>query len=444
MDWKPQPKQIKALVSTCFETLFGGAKGGGKSAAGRAWLLYDIDHPEYRALVIRQNQTDLRDWVDKARIMYKPTGAIFKGNPVEIHFPKGGIIYTGHLKDSNSYTKYQGNEFHRILLEELTHIPTEVLYLQLISSCRSVIPELPARVFATTNPGSVGHSWVKKRFIDPVRPFEVFTDPVSGRTRTYIPATVDDNSFLAQNDPQYVSFLDSLPEDLRQQYRYGNWELTKIKGAYYAEDINQAQQESRVCKVPIMPYEPVYTAWDLGINDTQVCWFFQFNGLEIRFIDCYSDNGKGFAFYLQMLREKNYKYGIMNLPHDGTKRSAETLRSFQDILVGAGYQVNIIPRTNNKVRDIELSRAMFPRCWFDSEKCADGLNALTNYRQQFNETRGVFSDSPYHDWTSNFADAFQVVAHSIPQTNVALPSRGIEYLNSDSGGLQFNQYGEPI
>lgn len=97
------------------------------------------------------------DWIDKAKQIYLPLGAEFKGKPVEINFPSGAIIKTGHLKDENAYEKYQGHGYHRMLLEELTQIPTEESYLKLISSCRSTIPELKPRIFASANPGGRGH-----------------------------------------------------------------------------------------------------------------------------------------------------------------------------------------------------------------------------------------------------------------------------------------------
>src|SRR3990172_453739 len=154
--WRPEPKQIIALQSECFETLFGGSRGGGKTDCGMVWMLYAIEHPLFRGLVIRKNETDLRDWIDRATRMYSGVGGKVTGRPAVIDFPSGARIYTGHLKDDQAYTKYQGHEYQRILLEELNHIPTEDSYLRLISSCRSTI-DLKPMIFATTNPGGVGH-----------------------------------------------------------------------------------------------------------------------------------------------------------------------------------------------------------------------------------------------------------------------------------------------
>lgn len=390
-----------------------GARGGGKTDAGMAWLLYEKDNPLYRALVIRKNVDDLKDWIDRAERMYSGTGAQFVGKPVEIRFPSGAKIVTGHLKDDQAFSKYQGHEYHRLLIEELTHIPSEESYLKLISSCRSTI-NIEPRIFATTNPGNSGHTWVKRRFIDPARPITEFKDEVSGRTRIFIPATVDDNVVLMEKDPAYVKFLESLPPDLKAQWRYGSWEDQKIKGAYYSDDMLQAQKEDRICILQPLPYEPVYVAWDLGINDIQVAWFYQVKGDQIRVIDLYADNNKPYEFYPQMLREKGYEYATMMLPHDGAKRAADSLRTFEQELKEAGYQVHVIKRTKDKNRDIQVSRTILPRCWFDSEKCLEGIEALTQYRKRWLEARQTFENKPYHDWTSNFADAFQALAVSLP------------------------------
>jgi len=182
-------------------------------------------------LVIRKNSEDLSDWIDRAKRMFP--NAKISGKPAVIRFPSGAIIRTGHLKDDQAYTKYQGHEYHRIVLEELTQIPSEESYLKLISSCRSSVPDLEPKVFCTANPGGKGHQWVKKRFIDNHEPMTAFKDEVSGRYRMYIPATIDDNPTLVDADPDYVAFLESLPEPLRSAWRYGDWNI--FAGQYFVE-----------------------------------------------------------------------------------------------------------------------------------------------------------------------------------------------------------------
>lgn len=235
-EWHPYPHQEKALASNAFEVMMGGARGPGKTDAGLVWLTEYVKHPRYRALVIRKNADDLSDWVDRATRMYYLLGAKIAYRPAEIVFPSGAKIKTGHLKDDQAYTKYMGQEYQRQLIEELTQIPEEKRYLQLIASCRSTLPELKPQVFSTTNPGGVGHAWVKKRFVDPAIPGTKFADPTSGRTRIFIPCTVDDNPALMTNDPDYVKGLDALRDtdpELWKAWRLGDWNT--FAGQFFKE-----------------------------------------------------------------------------------------------------------------------------------------------------------------------------------------------------------------
>jgi len=156
------------------------------------------------------------------------------GNPPEFHFQSGAVIRTGHLNDADAYTKYQGHEYHRILIEELTQIALEKQYLRILSSSRSVIAALKPQIFLTTNPGGVGHAWVKERFISPSPPGKTIWD--HGRTRVFIQATMDDNPTLMNNDPQYVANIEALKEvdpDTYYAWRFGDWE--RFSGQVFKE-----------------------------------------------------------------------------------------------------------------------------------------------------------------------------------------------------------------
>lgn len=265
--WVPHPgPQTEALRRREFEILYGGARGGGKSEAGRAWLIIDHNHPLFRALVIRRNADDLSDWLDKAMQLYKNLGATIKGKPPIIEFPDGGLIRTGHLKDDQSYTKYQGHEYQRILIEELTQIPDLDRYLRLLSSCRSTVEGLEPRVFVTANPGGVGHQWVKERFIDVCPPGETYFDPITGRGRIFIPAKIDDNPTLLKSDPHYMHFLDSLPTALKRAWRDGDWDV--FAGQYFAD----FKRERHVVE-PFVPPEHwlKIRGLDYGYNDPSCC-----------------------------------------------------------------------------------------------------------------------------------------------------------------------------
>jgi len=234
--WMPhEGPQTLALSRNEYEILYGGARGGGKTDAGIAWLTRWIGNPNFRGLVIRRNSDDLSDWIDRATMLYFHLGGKAVGNPAIFKFPSGARIKTGHLKDDNAYTKYQGHEYHKMVIEELTQIPSEESYLKLISACRSTIQELKPQVFSTTNPGGIGHGWVKERFGITGAPKNAVmtTDEFTERTRVFIPGRIEDNPTLFDNDPGYVAFLEGLPTDLRRAWRDGDWDI--FAGQYFAE-----------------------------------------------------------------------------------------------------------------------------------------------------------------------------------------------------------------
>lgn len=247
LEWKPNKgRQTLALSIRAFELLYGGSRGGGKTDAGIVWLIDDhyIDNPKFRGLVVRRNGDDLSDWIDRAEQKYIKFGARKVGKPVVFEFPSGAKIRTGHLKDKDAYTKYQGHEYHRMLIEEITQIPDEDRYNRLIASCRSTVPGLKPSIFATTNPTGKGHAWVKRRFVkgDGVpKSLTIWIPEQTGRTRVFIPATIFDNPVLIDNDPDYVKYLKGLPSALREAWLHGNWDVGA--GQFFEE----WKQEVHVC-----------------------------------------------------------------------------------------------------------------------------------------------------------------------------------------------------
>ncbi len=268
--WKPWPKQELALKTVAFEILYGGARGPGKTDAGIVWMQKPVSHPRYRGLVIRKNSKDLSDWVDRAKWMYSGHRVETVGNPPEFRFRSGAKILTGHLKDKNAYEQFQGHEYQRMLLEELTQIPDEERYLKLISSCRSTIDGLDARVFNTTNPLGLGHMWVKKRFVDVAPPLTKYVDPITGKTRIFIPGTIEDNPTLLEKDPSYLDFLNGLPETLRKAWRDGSWDV--LAGQFF----NEFDRDHHIydpAKIKIQPSWPRFRSIDWGFSSPMAVYW---------------------------------------------------------------------------------------------------------------------------------------------------------------------------
>jgi hypothetical protein len=165
--------------------------------------------------------------------MYKRYGAKIVGQPAVVKWPSGAKFRLGHLKNRQSYEKYLGHEYQRILIEELTQISEEKHYDNILGSCRSTITELQPQVFNTSNPPGVGHLWVKERFVDPA-PFNTIFQGEDKRGRIYIPGTVEDNPIWLAKNPGYIDYLESLKDkdpDLYRAWRHGDWDV--MAGQYF-------------------------------------------------------------------------------------------------------------------------------------------------------------------------------------------------------------------
>lgn len=412
--WEPQPKQSVALARTEDEILFGGARGGGKTDCGQAWLLYDIAHPLYRALVIREHAKDLQDWIDRAQRMFAPAGAIFSKD--SFVFPSGAKIVTGHLKDDNAYTKYQGQQYQKMVIEELTHIPTEGLYEKLLASCRSIVPEIKPQVFASTNPDGPGFRWVKNRWNIPDYPEQEkiyrSVDSKNQRTRVFIPSKLEDNIHLMKSDPAYVRYLESIQDDdLREAWRNGVWTGITLKGAYYRTQLARARNEGRIGNVPYDAELPVYTWWDIGVGDSTAIGFFQNIGREWRMIDYHEATGEGLPYYVDVLKDKGYKYASHYAPHDIRVREFSSGRSRIEQAADLGIRFDIAPDIS--IEDgINAVRSRFDELWIDENKCKIFVDAVSQYQKEWNDKMGDYKNTPLHDWTSHAADMLRYWAVS--------------------------------
>lgn len=182
-----------------------------------------------------------------------------------------------------------------------------------------------------------------------------------------------------------------------------------IHGAYYAKQLQQADTDGRIGNVPHETSLKVSTWWDLGVKDSTVLWFTQAVGKEIRVIDFYEASGEGLPHYAKILQSKPYIYDNHHAPHDIEVRELGTGRSRIEIARSLGIAFRVVP--NISIEDgIEAGRSLLGRCWFDANKCKDGLSALRNYRKVYDAKREVFASRPLHDWSSHAADAFRYLA----------------------------------
>ena len=422
--WKPAPKQAMLLSAIDLEVLYGGAAGAGKSDC----LLIDalglqqnaIENRNYQAILFRRTFPDLRDLIDRSQDLYPAFGGRYDKTSHIWTFPSGARVEFGHMQYDSDRFKYRGRAFQYIGWDELTLFPTDVPYRYMLSRLRSKDPAITCYVRATTNPDGPGFRWVKEYFRIQTEGtstrFRVeVTDPetkeVHVHGRRFISARLSDNPHLA--DSGYRQTLLLLSEEEQRALLMGRWETPNIKGAYYAEQMEGARLAGRLLKIPVLPAEPVNTFWDLGWNDTTAIWFHQRIGMEHRFIDYIECSGKDLGFFAQEIQARPYVYGTHYLPHDAENKTlgsgGKSVRMLlQDLL--KAHKFEVVPRTDSLVSAINQTRAVLPACYFDEDKCANGIAAMEAYRREWDERLGDFKQEPLHDWASNGADAFRQFA----------------------------------
>ena len=160
----------------------------------------------------------------------------------EIRFWNGSKIYLCHCQHDDDRFKYQGAEIHVLMVDELTHF-SEVVYRFLRSRVRAPglrpsaeFKGMFPRILCGSNPGNIGHQWVKATFVDAREPMaiEKMTDEEGGMFRQYIPAKLEDNPSMEEDDPGYDSRLGGLgSKELVRAMRDGDWNV--VQGAYFSE-----------------------------------------------------------------------------------------------------------------------------------------------------------------------------------------------------------------
>ena len=221
------------LAAAETDVLYGGAAGGGKSYAMLVDPLRYAHRAAHRGLIIRRSMPELRELIDKSRELYPKAFPGCKYKEVEKlwNFPSGAKIEFGFLERDADVYRYQGQAYSWIGFDEITHLPTEFSWNYLASRLRTTDAEIIPYMRCTANPGGVGATWVKKRYIDPQTPDTSF-EGADGLTRKFIPARLQDNPYLAR-DGRYEKMLQALPPTQRQQLLEGNWDVAE--GAAFTE-----------------------------------------------------------------------------------------------------------------------------------------------------------------------------------------------------------------
>ena len=187
-----------------------------------------------------------------------------------------------------------------------------------------------------------------------------------------------------------------------------------LQGSYYDTAMkNLAKKKRMLEEITPDPKLEVHTAWDLGVSDSTSIWFYQQYDAEIRILDYYESSGEGLPYYIRMLKEwavdNNIVYGKHFAPHDIKVKELSSGKSRIETARKLGIKFTVVQK-HDLLDGIEQVRNFLPRCWFDRNRCYDGINALKSYRKEFDALRNTFKPKPLHDWSSHAADAFRYLA----------------------------------
>lgn len=232
--------------------------------------------------------------------------------------------------------------------------------------------------------------------------------------------TVDNLRVALEDDRSLVAEGVMTQEEFDQEW-YCSFEAA-IKGAYYAKQIAQARKDGRIKRVPYDPELPVHTVTDLGIGKNLAVGFYQKIAREIHMIDFWEGTEKdGLPEMAKMLQKKPYVYGKHFAPHDIKGTEQGTGKTKLETAKALGIKFEVVPQIGVD-NGINAGRLMFARLWINApededidlekkrEGCGYWLDTISQYKQVWDEKKGMFIEKPNHDWTSHAADVHRYAA----------------------------------
>jgi len=387
------PEKLSILFEPSrYKVLYGG-RGGAKSwGIARALLIIAARKPT-RVLCAREFQTSIKDSVHKLlsdQIYAMGLDAHFEITQNSIRGINGSEFAFVGLKNNIANVKsYEGVD---ICWVEEANTTSKMSWSILIPTIRKEKSE----IWVSFNP-------------------ELETDETYQRFVANPPADCKIVKVNWQDNPWFPETLrlekDALYARDREAYNTV-WEgmcRQTVDGAIFAKEMQQAEFDGRITRVPYDATKPVLAIFDIGWSDATAIWFLQFVGMETRLIRYYETNQTTMSEILSKMQTFGYVYETLYLPHDAQNKTlAANGRSIEDIVRAAGFNVRIIDRV--PIADsINAARTIFSKCYFDRENCYEGLQCLRHYRYDVEPDSGNFSRKPLHDNYSHGADAFRYI-----------------------------------
>lgn len=375
-------KQKEFMTASERYVAYGGARGGGKSFAVRIKaMLLAIKHAGIRILIIRRTYGELKE--NHIRQMTSMCNKIAEYNDTSksLYFKNGSMIKFGYCDCESDVSRYQGMEFDVLFIDEATQL-TKFQFDTLNASVRGV-NDFPKRTYLTCNPGGVGHTWVKRLFVD-----RDFSGNERAEDYRFIKATVFDNKVLLEKDGEYLKTLEKLPPQLKRAWLEGDWNVTS--GSYFPE-LKEKTHLVDADEIPLC--DKVYAAIDYGL-DCFCCLFIGFCGENMYVIDEIWEKNLIISSACERLLELNYSPFEVIAPPDLWGRSQETGKSRADIFAENG--VTLTKCSNDRASGLFALKELL--------KERDGnakLKISSSCKMLYKSLSEIQSDTRFPDLTAN-------------------------------------------
>lgn len=365
-----------------------------------------VKESQYAYIAPTYKQAKRVAWDMAKRMARDIPGVEYNEADLIIRYPNGSKLF---LAGSDNPDSLRGIALWGVGFDEYPQQPSNI-FSEVISKC--LADHLGYAIFFGTPKG-------KNEF------HRIYTKALTNPEWTVIFKTIDDS--LAEEQGETIDNLRIALEDDRKLVEQGLMTLDEfnqewycsfeasVKGAYYAKEIHEAREAGRVKEVPYDKELMVHTVWDLGVGKNLAIGFYQATMNERRMIDYWEgDVTDGIQQASLMLQKKGYLYANHFAPHDIRAKEISTGKTRLDTAREYGIDFRIVPSVSLD-NGIDKGRLFWSKLWIDAEKCAHWLDAMSQYRQEWDDSKGCWIEKPVHDWTSHPADVHRYAALSQDQ-----------------------------
>jgi phage terminase large subunit len=336
-------------------------------------------------------------WDQLAQAADAIPGAVVRRSELAIRLPNGGIFQCGGADNVDSW---RGGGADLVIVDEFDDTPA------------SLVPLVIEPMLADRNGTLVRSGTPKGRGLLQAAYDRAKLSP------GYSLYLLDHTKTGALNDEAIETLRREMSDEEFQQELCCSF-ASPNSGSYYGKLMDEAERDGRITSVPHDPALKVWTAFDLGIDDSTAIWCCQITrGGEWRLIDYIEDSGAGLDHYVRLLQQRPYVYERHLLPHDAEVRELGSGRSRTETLHSLGVRPTRTVRQHSVADGINAVRMILPRCWFDAGRCAKGIHALRHYRREWNEAAQTWRSAPVHDHASHGADAARYLALGVRESQV--------------------------